>query len=167
MKVSQNVVDLMNRQVGLEFGAMITYFALATRFGQESLPELHRQLSKLAERKKENAVCYLEFVARTGQNPKLPTVPSSEPHFGSTEETVKFALEKEVEGMEQLSRIAHAAKVESDQTTWNFLQEPIKAQEEEILLMRELLGWVQKAGEDNLLLVEDFLIRKTSVAVEV
>jgi len=167
MKVSQNVRDLLNRQVGTEFEAMIAYFALATRFHLDSLPELHRHFSRLAERKKENAVRYLDFIAGTEGTPKIPAIAEVELHFDSTEGSVKFALDKEVQVIEQLSKTAHKAKEESDQATWKLLEEAIKLQDEEICLMRELLDCVRTAGEDNLLLVEDFLIRKTSVTVEV
>lgn len=167
MKVSQKAVDLMNRQIGNEFSSMIQYFAIANRFDRETLPELNAHFSNLAERKKENALRYMDQATGKENSLTIPMIPAPRVKFASTEEAVKFSLEKEIEEIERVNAIMRAVKEDSDQATRQFVEELSAEQEEEVLLMRELLGTVQKAGENNLLLVEDFLIRKTSVAVEV
>lgn len=167
MKVSQKIVDLMNQQVRTEFSGMIFYFAVATRFDEETLPELHIHFSKLAERKKERALRYLDFIAEAGQSAVIGPIGETQTEFPSTEAVVKRALENEIAAIEGLDKIVHMAKEEFDEKTQKFLEEPLKTQSEEVLLARELLGTVQKAGESNLLQVEEFLIQKTSVSIEV
>ncbi len=52
------------------------------------------------------------------------------------------------------------AKAESDYTTDNFLQWFVKEQLEEVASMEQLLRVVQRAGEGNLLRVEEYLARE-------
>jgi ferritin len=52
------------------------------------------------------------------------------------------------------------AKAESDYTTDNFLQWFVKEQLEEVASMDQLLRVVQRAGEANLLRVEEYLARE-------
>ena len=52
------------------------------------------------------------------------------------------------------------AKTESDYTTDNFLQWFVKEQLEEVASMEQLLRVVQRAGEGNLLRVEEYLARE-------
>jgi bacterioferritin B len=54
----------------------------------------------------------------------------------------------------------HMAKDESDYTTDTFLLWFVKEQLEEVSSMEDLLSVVQRAGEDNLLRVEDYLARR-------
>jgi ferritin len=52
------------------------------------------------------------------------------------------------------------AKAESDYTSDNFLQWFVKEQLEEVASMDQLLRVVQRAGEANLLRVEEYLARE-------
>jgi ferritin len=57
------------------------------------------------------------------------------------------------------------AKAESDYTADNFLQWFIKEQLEEVASMGQLLRVVQRAGESNLLRVEEYLAREKDSGV--
>src|SRR6516164_11748705 len=57
------------------------------------------------------------------------------------------------------------AKAESDYTADNFLQWLIKEQLEEVASMGQLLRVVQRAGEGNLLRVEEYLAREKGKGV--
>ena len=165
-KASQKLLGLTNGQVANEFGSMIQYFTIASRFDEDRLPELNSHFFKLAERKKENALRFMDYV--TGHEADLSISPPPPPRtqFQSTEEAVKFSLEKETQAAEQFKMIARVAKEESEHATEEFVEELLVEQIEEVTLVKELLEAVERAGESNLLLVEDFLIKKTSVAVE-
>jgi len=52
------------------------------------------------------------------------------------------------------------AKAESDYTTDNFLQWFVREQLEEVASMEQLLRVIQRAGETNLLRVEEYLARE-------
>jgi ferritin len=57
------------------------------------------------------------------------------------------------------------AKAESDYTADNFLQWFIKEQLEEVASMGQLLRVVRRAGEGNLLRVEEYLVREKDSGV--
>ena len=61
---------------------------------------------------------------------------------------------------EQVTSLLSMAKAESDYTADNFLQWFVKEQLEEVSSMGQLLRVVQRAGEGNLLRVEEFLARE-------
>jgi ferritin len=60
----------------------------------------------------------------------------------------------------QINALVSIAKSESDYTTDNFLQWFVKEQLEEVASMEQLLRVVQRAGEGNLLRVEEYLVHE-------
>jgi bacterioferritin B len=60
----------------------------------------------------------------------------------------------------QINALLSMAKAESDYTTDNFLQWFVEEQLEEVASMEQLLRVVQRAGEANLLRVEEYLARE-------
>jgi len=76
------------------------------------------------------------------------------------EAAVKLSLEQEQRVTTQINALLSMAKAESDYTTDNFLQWFVKEQLEEVASMEQLLRVVQRAGEGNLLRVEEYLARE-------
>src|SRR6516225_5464393 len=85
---------------------------------------------------------------------------STQAHFKVAEEAVKLSLEQEEQVTTQINALLSMAKAESDYTADNFLQWFVKEQLEEVSSMGQLLRVVQRAGEGNLLRVEEFLARE-------
>jgi bacterioferritin B len=65
----------------------------------------------------------------------------------------------------QINALLSMAKAESDCTTDNFLQWFVEEQLEEVASMEQLLRVVQRAGEANLLRVEEYLAREKGCGV--
>ena len=80
--------------------------------------------------------------------------------FATTAEIVELSLEQEKRVSAQINAIVEITKAERDYTTDNFLQWFVSEQLEEVTSMEDLLHVVRRAGEDNLLRVEDYLARK-------
>ena len=87
-------------------------------------------------------------------------MPRSTGYFKAAEEAVKLSLEQEERVTTQINALLSMAKAESDYTTDNFLQWFVKEQLEEVASMEQLLRVVQRAGEGNLLRVEEYLARE-------
>jgi ferritin len=87
-------------------------------------------------------------------------VSAPQAHFEVAEDAVKLSLEQEEQVTIQINTLMSMAKAESDYTTDNFLQWFIKEQLEEVASMGQLLRVVQRAGEGNLLRVEEYLARE-------
>jgi len=95
-----------------------------------------------------------------GGRVNIPAVPAPQAHFKTAEAAVKLSLEQEERVTEQINALVSLAKAESDYTSDNFLQWFVKEQLEEVASMDQLLRVVQRAGEGNLLRVEEYLARE-------
>ncbi len=160
MLTSQKIIDAINEQIGNEFSAMLQYVAIGAHFSAETLPELAAHFSRQAEEEKEHALRFVKYVGDTGARVRIPALPAPQSAFQFAEEAVKLSLEQEKKVTAQINAIVHIAKEESDYTTDNFLQWFVQEQLEEVASMQDLLSIVQRAGEGNLLRVEEYLARK-------
>src|SRR5260370_11375016 len=156
---NQKIVAAINEQMGNEFSAMLQYYAIAAHFGAEGLRELSAHFYKQAEEEKEHALRFIQFVLDTGARVNIPAVSAPQAHFEVTEDAVKLSLEQEEQVTSQINALVSMAKAESDYTADNFLQWFIREQLEEVASMGQLLRVVQRAGEGNLLRVEEYLAR--------
>ena len=73
---------------------------------------------------------------------------------------MKLSLEQEKKVTAQINHLLGVAKGENDYTTDTFLQWFVQEQLEEVRSMEDLLSIVQRAGEGNLLRVEEYLARE-------
>jgi len=160
MLTSQRIIDAINQQIGNEFSAMLQYTAIAAHFDSETLPELAAYFRLQAEEEKEHAQRFIKYVIDTGAKVIIPALPAPINHFKFAEDAVKLSLDQEKTVTAQVNHLVHIAKEEKDYTSDNFLQWFIQEQLEEVSSMDDLLRIVQRAGEGNLLRVEDYLARK-------
>jgi len=160
MVANQKLIVAINEQIGREFAAMLQYYSIAAHFGAEALPELSAHFYKQAEEEKTHALRFIQFVIDTGARVKIPAVPAPQSHFKVAEDPVKLSLEQEEQVTTQINALLSMAKAESDYATENFLQWFVKEQLEEVASMEQLLRVVQRAGEGNLLRVEEYLARR-------
>jgi ferritin len=165
MVANQKIVAAINEQMGNEFSAMLQYYAIAAHFGAEGLRELSAHFYKQAEEEKEHALRFIQFVIDTGARVKIPAVSAPQAHFEVAEDAVKLSLEQEEQVTTQINALVSMAKAEFDYTADNFLQWFIKEQLEEVASMGQLLRVVQRAGEGNLLRVEEYLAREKDSGV--
>ena len=162
MVAHPKIVPLINQQIGNEFSAMLQYYAIAAHFGAEALPELAGHFRKQAEEEKEHALRFIQFLLDAGARVEIPGVPAPVATFAAAEDAVKLSLEQEERVTAQINALVSTAKAESDYTSDNFLQWFVKEQLEEVSSMDQLLRVVQRAGEANLLRVEEYLVREKS-----
>lgn len=160
MLTSQRIIDAINEQIGNEFSAMLQYFAIAAHFDHETLPELAAHFTRQAEEEKEHALRFVRYVSDTGGCVRIPAVPAPQSSFETAEAAVRLSLDQEKKVTAQINGLVHIAKGENDYTTDNFLQWFVEEQLEEVSSMEDLLSIVQRAGEGNLLRVEEYLVRK-------
>ena len=164
MLISEKILAALNEQVGNEFSASLQYTAIAAHFDLETLPLLSAHFYKQAEEEKEHAHKFIKFITDTGGRLTIPAIPAPQNTFQFAEDAVKLSLEQEKTVTKQVNNLVHMAKAESDYTTDQFLQWFVQEQLEEVSSMEDLLSIVQRAGEGNLLRVEEYLARKGTKA---
>ena len=160
MVANQKIIAAINEQIGNEFSAMLQYYAISAHFGAEALPELSAHFHKQAEEEKQHALRFIQFVIDVGARVDIPALAAPQGAFKVAEAAVKLSLEQEEQVTTQINALLSMAKAESDYTTDNFLQWFVKEQLEEVASMEQLLRIVQRAGEGNLLRVEEYLARE-------
>lgn len=161
MLTSQRIIDAINQQIGNEFSAMLQYTAIAAHFETESLAELAAHFRKQADEERDHAHRFIQYVIDTGAKVEIPAIAAPVNHFKFAEDAVKLSLEQEKLVTRQVNGLMQIAKEENDYTSDTFLQWFVTEQLEEVASMEDLLRVVQRAGEANLLRVEDYLARKS------
>jgi len=159
MLISKKINDAVNQQIGNEFGASLQYVAIATHFDREALPQLAAHFYRQAEEERDHAMRFVKFLVETDGEVTIPSVPAPKARFSSAEEAVKLSLDWEEEVTRQIHKLVEMAKKESNYTADNFLQWFVREQLEEVSSMDNLLKVVQRAGEKNLLRVEEYIAR--------
>jgi ferritin len=153
------MVDALNKQVIEEFTASLQYIAIALHFDRETLPELSKFFHAQATEEHGHAMKLLQYINDAGGTALVPATRDAKNHFESAEEAVQLALNQELKVTEQINHLVDQAAGEQDHLTRPFLQWFVTEQLEEVSSMTDLLNVVKRAGEANLLLVEDYLAR--------
>ena len=156
---SQKIVDALNTQIGNELGASNQYVAIASYFSEENLDQLSAFFFRQAEEEREHAMKFVRFVLDVGGHVEIPQIAQPKNRFSSAEEAVQAALSWEQEVTEQIYGLVELAQAERNHITSRFLDWFVDEQLEEVSLMDNLLGIVRRAGDGNLLYVEDYLAR--------
>lgn len=160
MLISQSMNDAINQQIGNEFTASLQYVSIAAHFASETLPELAAHFYRQAEEERDHALRFLHYIVEAGGRVEIPAIPTPQSEFKTVEEAIQLSLDREKAVTEQINELVQLALKESDYITNNFLAWFLTEQLEEVSNMENLLKTVQRAGEANLLFVEDYLARK-------
>lgn len=156
---SQKIVDAFNRQIGNELGASNQYVAIASHFSEENLDALSQFFFRQAEEEREHAMKFVHFILDAGGHVEIPPIEGPKNEFSTAEEAVQASLNWEQEVTQQIYDLVELCQEERNHIALRFLDWFVTEQLEEVSLMDSLLGIVRRAGEDNLLYVEDYLSR--------
>lgn len=149
----------LNQQIVNELSASMQYIAIAAYFDAEDLLELARHFYRQAEEEREHAMRFVKFVVEAGGSVEIGAIPQPQNRFSLAEEAIQKALEGEITVTRQINALVDLALQETDHITNNFLQWFVTEQLEEVSSTSTLLKTVQRAGENNLLMVEEYLVR--------
>lgn len=159
MLIKKPLVEALNQQIVEEFSASAQYVAISLHFEADTLPELADYFYAQAMEEHDHAMKMLRFLTEAGAKGMVPGAREPKNHFETVEEAVQLALDQEMKVTDQINALVDLAVKENDHLTHQFLQWFVSEQLEEVSSMSALLTVVQRAGEDNLLLIEDYLAR--------
>jgi ferritin len=159
MPVAPDVIESLNAQLGRELEAHLQYLAISSWFDSEGLPELTGFFARQAEEEHEHAMKFLGYIQDVGGPVVIPALAAPKPAFESAEEAVAASLDWEKEVTASIDAIMDQAIAARDHATQAFLQWFVTEQVEEVSSMGELLQVTRRAGERNLLLLEDYVAR--------
>ncbi len=161
MPVETVVVDALNAQMGREFEAHLQYLEVSSWFDAEGLPELTRFFASQAVEEHVHAMKFLTFIQDIGGAVAIPSLNAPKATFESAEEAVALSLDWERSVTAHIDAAMDLAREKNDHATQVFLQWFVSEQVEEVKTMSELLQVVRRAGESNLLLVEEYVARSS------
>ena len=159
MPIESAVVDALNAQLGRELEAHLQYLQVSSWFDAEGLPELTGFFSAQAAEEHVHAMKFLTFIQDVGGTVAIPTLNAPKAGFESAEEAVALSLDWENSVTAHIDAAMDLAIEKNDHATRVFLQWFVTEQVEEVKTMSELVQVVRRAGETNLLMVEDYVAR--------
>ncbi|MBN1303639.1 MAG: ferritin [Anaerolineales bacterium] len=157
MMINKKIAELMNAQIGHELGASNEYLQIATYFDGRSLSKIAKLFYEQAEEEREHAMKFVKFLVETGQEIKVPAIPSPRYDLDAAVTAFKMAVEWENKVTRLIYDMMDIAVNEKDYASQNFLQWFVDEQVEEVSKMEGLLSIVEQAGEQNLLMLEAYL----------
>lgn len=163
MLASDSLIEAFNKQVGNELGASHQYVSIASYFASATLNELARFFYRQAEEEREHAMKFVKFVVDAGGTVEIPAVAAARSDFSNAADAVRLALENERTVTEQIYALVRLAEKEKNLIAVRFLDWFVEEQFEEVSTMSALLQVVERAGEDRLLQVEDYVAREGKV----
>ena len=160
MLASDNLLAAVNRQIGNEFGASLQYVSIASYFEGQALTGLARFFYRQADEERDHAMKFVRFVVDSEGRLEIPEIPAPQASFSAAADAVKLALEWEHGVTQQIYGLVEIAKNDANYIAQRFLDWFVNEQFEEVNTMSHLLQVVERAGEDGLLHVEEFLARE-------
>lgn len=158
--ITQDVGDALNAHMGREFGAHFQYLSLSGWFDQEGLPELAGFFATQASEEHMHAMKFWRYIQDAGATLAVPGAEPPRASFTSADDAVSAALEWEIAVTRHIDALVGLARDHGDYATETFLHWFVTEQVEEVATMTQLQQVVRRAGEANLLLVEDYVARK-------
>jgi len=165
MLISAKMNELMNAQVGHEFGASLQYVEIAAYCDGVGLPVLTKHFFTQAEEERAHALKFVRYILDADGTVTIPAVPAPRAAFKSTEEAVALALKWEHTVTKQINGLLELAASERDFLAHDFLEWFAREQLEECASMDTLLKMVRRAGESQLLQVENALASGRSLTL--
>ena len=159
MFASDKLIDALNGQIGNEMQASLQYLSIASHLSGETLPELAGVFFEQANEEREHAMRFVKFILDVGGKVAIPALDAPKNEFSSVEECVSDSLASETAVTQQVDDLVELASSESNHLAQRFLDYFVTEQLEEVNKMSSLLTLVQRAGEDGMLWVEDYLSR--------
>ena len=151
----------LNRQVGSEFAASQQYVAIAVHYDAQTLPALAAHFYRQAVEERNHAMMIVQYLLDSDSEVVIPAAAAPRVSFGDDREPVALALEQERTVTAQIANLVKVAREEGDAVGEQFLGWFLDEQREEVASMSSLLAVVDRAGTENMLLVEDYLARQS------
>ncbi len=151
--------DALNAQVGREFAASQQYVAIAVHYDAQTLPQLAAHFYRQAVEERNHALMMVQYLLDADLEVRIPGIDAPKTGFADEREPVALALEQEKQVTAQIAELVQIARDERDHVGEQFLGWFLDEQREEVASMSSLLAVVERAS-DNLLLVEDYLVRQ-------
>jgi ferritin len=151
--------ESLNEQIASEFGASQQYVAVAVHYDRQTLPRLAAHFYRQAVEERNHGMIIVQYLLDADADVEIPAVQAPHRRFDDERAPVALALEQEKMVTEQIAGLVEIAREEHEHVGEHFLGWFLDEQREEVASMAALLAVIDRAGTENMLLVEDYLGR--------
>jgi ferritin len=156
----------LNEQIASEFAASQQYVAIAVHYDAQTLPQLAARFYRQAVEERNHAMMIVRYLLDSDVPVRIPGVEAPQTSFDDDRGPVALALEQEKQVTGQIARLVDLAREESDHVGEQFLGWFLAEQREEVASALALLAVIDRAGVENMLLVEAYLAQTAVGAAE-
>ncbi len=150
----------LNEQIAHEFGASQQYIAIAVHYDSETLPQLAAHFYKQAVEERNHAMMMVQYLLDADEQVVIGAVAAPQVAFEDDVAPVALALDQERRVTAQISALAIEAREANDLVAEQFMHWFLQEQREEVSSMSALLQVMERL-RDNVMLVEDYLVRES------
>jgi ferritin len=158
--------DGLNAQIASEFAASQQYVAIAVHYDAQTLPQLAARFYRQAVEERNHAMMIVGYLLDSDAPVSIPGVEAPQTSFDDDRAPVALALEQEKQVTAQIARLVDLAREEGDHVGEQFLGWFLAEQREEVASASALLAVIDRAGVENMLLVEAYLGQVEIAAAE-
>jgi bacterioferritin B len=155
--------DALTEQIAHEFAASQQYIAIAVHYDAQTLPQLAAHFYRQSVEERNHAMMIVQYLLDADVPVVTPAVEAPQTSFADDREPVVLALGQERTVTSQIAALVQLARDAQDHVGEHFLGWFLEEQREEVASMNALLAVIDRAGTDNMLLVEDYLVRRAGV----
>ena len=159
-------IETLNEQIASEFAASQQYVAIAVDYDARTLSQLAGHFYRQAVEERNHAMMIVQYLLDADAEIKIPAVAAPTTSFEDERAPIALALDQERKVTEQIARLVQLARDENEHVGEQFLGWFLAEQREEVASMSALLAVVERAGTENMLLVEEYLARASVGAAE-
>lgn len=159
MLISKKMQEQLNEQIANELYSSNAYLAIAAYFDSMGLKVFAAKFFEQSEEERIHALKILRYLLDVGATPQVHAITASPKSFKNAKHAVQCSLDQEITVTKQIEALMTLAKSEKDYATESFLKWFIDEQVEEQAMVSDLLQLMEHAGEGNLLVVEERLLR--------
>jgi bacterioferritin B len=158
--------DTLNEQIASELAASQQYVAIAVHYDAQTLPQLAARFYRQAVEERNHAMMIVRYLLDSDAPVVVPGVAAPETSFEDDRAPLALALDQEKQVTEEIARLVDIARREGEHVGEHFLGWFLAEQREEVASASALLAVVDRAGADNMLLVEAYLAQTLVAAAE-
>ena len=153
--------EQLNEQIAYEFAASQQYIAVAVHYDAQTLPQLAAHFYRQAVEERNHAMMMVQYLLDSDETVTIAAVAAPRTTFEDDVAPVAIALEQEKRVTAQISQLAITAREVGDLVGEQFMHWFLQEQREEVSSMSSLLQVVERL-RDNVMLVEDYLVREVA-----
>lgn len=147
--LSENLVQLINKQINYEFFSEHVYLAMAAYCADQDLNGFANFFRVQAEEERFHAMKLFDYIINMDARALIKSSPEPRNEYSSILELFKAGLEHEKSNTRNIYEIADAATNERNHATISFLKWFIDEQVEEESLMTSIIKKLERIGNDS------------------